>query len=62
MNACGDTGAAGDSDGGGAGVSKRARIREYMFLCGDGSRTRLLGDMASVSQTSHRVEKLLWLP
>jgi len=28
MNACGDTGAAGDSVGGGAGVKRRARIRE----------------------------------
>jgi hypothetical protein len=28
INACGDTGAAGDSVGGGAGVKMRARMRE----------------------------------
>lgn len=37
MKACGETGAAGDSVGGGAGVRSRARMREKNVVCGDGS-------------------------
>lgn len=44
MNACGDTGDAGDSVGGGAGVNKRARISEKKFLWGIGNVTTLLED------------------
>lgn len=40
MNACGETGAPGDSEGGGAGVSSSARMSEKKFLCGEGSVTR----------------------
>ena len=36
INACGDTGAAGDSVGGGAGVKRRARMREKNVVCGCG--------------------------
>lgn len=36
INACGETGAAGDSVGGGAGVRRRARMREKKVACGDG--------------------------
>jgi hypothetical protein len=32
MNACGETGAAGDSEGGGAGVSNSARMSEKSFM------------------------------
>lgn len=41
MNACGETGAAGDSAAGGAGVSNSALISEKKVLCGAGSVTRL---------------------
>ena len=36
INACGDTGAAGDSVGGGAGVKSRARMREKNVVWGVG--------------------------
>ena len=41
MNACGETGAAGDSEGGGAGVSNSARMSEKKVLCGTGRVMRL---------------------
>ena len=37
MNACGETGEAGDSVGGGAGVRSRARMSEKNVVCGGGS-------------------------
>lgn len=43
INAWGDTGAAGDSVGGGAGVRRRARTREKSVVCGDGSVGTLVG-------------------
>ena len=36
IKACGDTGDAGDSVGGGAGVKRRARMREKNVVCGGG--------------------------
>lgn len=41
MNAWGETGAADDSEGGGAGVSNSARMSEKKVLCGVGKVTRL---------------------
>lgn len=49
-------GAAGDSEGGGAGVRSRARMREKNVLCGAGRVMRLLvlDAVESVSQASRR--------
>ena len=56
MNACGEMGTAGDSDGGGAGVRRRARISENRFLCGDGRVIEVVGEgvVGLVSQASRR--------
>ena len=52
MNAWGDTGAAGDSEGGGAGVRSSARMREKNVLCGDGSVMTLL-ELGPADSLSH---------
>ena len=53
MNACGETGAAGDSEGGGAGVSNSARMSEKKVLCGAGKVMRLdVTTEVSLSQAS----------
>jgi hypothetical protein len=53
MNAWGEIGVFGHSDGGGAGVSKRARISEKKFLCGEGRTIKLeLGREVSLSHAS----------
>ena len=53
MNACGETGAAGDSEGGGAGVSNSARMSEKKVLCGAGKVMRLeVTKEVSLSQAS----------
>lgn len=41
MKAWGEIGVLGHSDGGGAGVSSSARIKEKILLCGAGRTTRL---------------------
>lgn len=43
MKACGETGAPGDSVGAGAGVRRRARMREKNVVCGDGRVGTLVG-------------------